>query len=312
MNPALDISSDNFPCGCIVVDRSRYITYANQYLSDEFGRDTDELVGQRLETIMSRGSHLFCDSYVYPLLLQDGKCQEIQLTFLTCGGDRIPVIMNAAMRANGSVALSFFCAKNGDKLVQELVDARNKLAEQSRLLQIQSSTDELTGLKNRRALNEIAGNIFEQADQQNSQTSLLLLDLDDFKKINDAYGHCFGDNVLREVARCLQDNCRTGETYARYGGEEFVCILKNTDREGASNCAERIHRSLRETLKFAMPVTVSIGVATCAANCGFAYEDLLNLADKAMYQAKEAGKNRTVVSREIATSNELTQTLKVI
>lgn len=88
----------------------------------------------------------------------------------------------------------------------------------------------------------------------------------------------------------MRDNFCLGETFARFGGEEFVCILPDINREGASNCADRIHGSLGETLNFAMPVRVSIGVANYGSNLGFSYSDLINLAGKAMYEAKVAEK----------------------
>lgn len=296
MSPLRSVGVDDFPYGCIIVDPSRRIAFANKYLSDQFYWDTDKAVGQRLETIMSRGSHLFCDSYVYPLLHEKGKCLEVQLTFLTRDGDRVPVIANAEMRADGSAAWSFTCAENRDKLFQELVDARNKLEEQSRLLQIRSTTDDLTGLINRRAFDVIAEDVFANKVQRYSQISLVLWDVDNFKKINDTYGHCFGDDVLRKVGDCLKENCRATEFIARFGGEEFVCILKDVDSAGAEAFANRIHGALKETLKFETPVTVSIGVATCCTNSGASYQDLLNQADKAMYQAKAMGKNCTIVS----------------
>lgn len=296
MNQLPNIGIDDFPSGCIVVDPSRCIAFANRYLSEKFDWDTNNVVGKRLETIMSRASRIFCDSYVYPLLLENGKCLEVQLTFLTRHGDRVPVIANAEMRADGLVAWSFACAENRDKLFQELVDARNKLEEQSRLLLIQSTTDDLTGLTNRRAFNAIAEAIFANKAQRGNQVSLVHLDIDNFKKINDNYGHCFGDDVLREVGRCLKENCRATETIARFGGEEFVCILKDVDSEEAAAYAERIHAALRETLVLEIPVTVSIGVATCSAQSDIIYQDLLNQADQAMYEAKETGKNRTVIS----------------
>lgn len=296
MSPLPSVGVDDFPCGCIIVDPSRRIAFANKYLSDQFDWDTNKAVGQRLETIMSRGSHLFCDSYVYPLLFEKGKCLEVQLTFLTRHGDRMPVIVNAEMRADGSAAWSFACAENRDKLFQELVEARNKLEEQSRLLQIRSTTDELTGLMNRRAFDIIAEDVFTNKVKHGDQISLVLFDIDNFKTVNDTFGHSFGDNVLREVGICLKENCRATEPIARFGGEEFVSILIDADSAGAATFADRIHKVLNETLKFEIPITVSIGVATCFGHSGTLYKDLLNLADKAMYEAKDMGKNCTVVS----------------
>jgi diguanylate cyclase (GGDEF)-like protein len=292
--PKLDV--DDFPCGCILVDSARRIIFANQYFTDEFDWEVDKVVGNALESIMTPGSHLFCESYVYPLLLEKGKCVEIQLTFLSHDGLRVPVVVNADMRPDGTVAWGVFRAENRDKLIQELVDVRSSLEEQARQLQILSSTDELTGLMNRRAFNQKAEQLFARAEQISAPISLLLMDIDNFKVINDTHGHCIGDEVLREVGRSLAENCRADETVARFGGEEFVCILNEADSEAAKACAQRIHHCLSEAMRFDFPVTLSIGVATNDAQIGLSYQELLTRADHAMYDAKRAGKNCTVIS----------------
>jgi len=299
MKLTTDVSIDDFPCGCIVADASRRVLYASQYLNQEFGWDLSAIQGQRMEDFMSPASHLFCESYVYPLLLQTGKCEEVQLTLVTPTAARVPIIANARQAKDDTVVWSIFSAQNRDKLYQELVEARNQLEEQSNQLRRLAATDELTGLMNRRAFNETTKKAFAASMRTGDPITLMLLDIDNFKMVNDTYGHEFGDDVLRKIGACLADTCRSSETVARFGGEEFVFLLRGEAGENAPAFAARVHDAIGSALKDTLPTTVSIGVALRSGHFGPTYIELLNLADKALYQAKDCGKNRTVVSEGI-------------
>ena len=163
----------------------------------------------------------------------------------------------------------------------------------------QAVTDELTGLFNRRRFQEAMATEVERSKRFGQPVGLVLLDLDDFKAVNDTYGHQQGDLVLREVARVLRETSREIDEPARYGGEELAVVLPGTDLEGAYNLAERVRAGIEE---LALPlldgdgvlrVTASFGVATLPGSA----EDMRELvaaADEALYRAKRAGKNRTV------------------
>jgi diguanylate cyclase (GGDEF)-like protein len=169
------------------------------------------------------------------------------------------------------------------------------------MVERQAVTDELTGLSNRRRFDEILDAEVERARRFGQPLGLVLLDLDDFKAINDTFGHQVGDDVLREVSRVLRNSCREIDEPARYGGEELAVVLPGTDLEGAERFAERVRRgvaALRVPLgNGAAPVhvTSSLGVATLP---GTAYDarSLVEAADDALYRAKRTGKNRTVVA----------------
>ena len=162
----------------------------------------------------------------------------------------------------------------------------------------ESVTDDLTGLSNRRAFDgELAGEV-ERAKRIGNDLALVLLDLDDFKAINDTYGHPQGDLVLREVARVLRETSREIDHPARYGGEELAVILPGTDLDGGFNRAERIREQIGQ-LRIArldgrgmLRVTTSCGVAS-ALPAAVDAKKLLDAADKALYKAKRSGKNRT-------------------
>jgi diguanylate cyclase (GGDEF)-like protein len=165
-------------------------------------------------------------------------------------------------------------------------------------VQRQAVTDELTGLFNHRRFQEAIESETERARRFGQEMGLVMLDIDNFKSVNDTYGHQQGDRVLAEVARVLRDRTREIDAPARYGGEELAVVLPQTDMEGAYNLAERVRTGIEE-LDLPLPdgtgtmrVTASLGVAALPSSAYDARE-LLAKADAALYQAKRAGKNRT-------------------
>ncbi|MBI4769651.1 MAG: sensor domain-containing diguanylate cyclase, partial [Chloroflexi bacterium] len=156
-------------------------------------------------------------------------------------------------------------------------------------------TDGLTGLYNHRYLTEHGRREFDRARRYSHPLSAILLDLDNFKQVNDSHGHEVGNEVLKTIAARLADNVRDIDILARYGGEEFVVLLPENDLAGAVAAAHRLHCSVRDAPVPAesgpIPMTVSVGVAL--ATPGMAdLEALLNAADAAMYTAKQAGRDR--------------------
>ena len=171
---------------------------------------------------------------------------------------------------------------------------------QNRLLQTLLLTDALTGIANRRHFDQVLRDEWRRCARAGTPLSLLMIDVDCFKAYNDRLGHLQGDDCLRRIAALLiPAGRRPGDLMARYGGEEFVCLLPNTDTEGAVLVAERLHFNVQHA-HIAHPaspvgprVTVSIGVAT-ARPPAQSVEILLELADRALYVAKEEGRNRIV------------------
>lgn len=159
-----------------------------------------------------------------------------------------------------------------------------------------SCTDELTGLLNRRGVKQVVDFQMQQAQIIHRETSLIMVDIDNFKKINDQYGHYQGDLVLRHVANILRENLRANDVIARYGGEEFVVLLPFTSIENAVALAEGCRKALEQS-SIAVNETERLYVQACfgvssTARMDFDYMKLFGQADKALYQAKHNGKNQ--------------------
>ncbi|MDR3200643.1 MAG: GGDEF domain-containing protein [Spirochaetales bacterium] len=158
-----------------------------------------------------------------------------------------------------------------------------------------ASTDTLTELPNRRGFLDIARRHFERRQRTSSPLSVLFLDIDHFKSVNDTYGHGFGDEVLVALADTIRKTLRVGDLSCRYGGEEFVLLLPDTDMAQASIAAQRLLDAVRQTAFERRPdfsFTVSIGIMGGVPGQEDTLADFLEKADKALYCAKENGRNR--------------------
>ncbi|MET0868788.1 MAG: GGDEF domain-containing protein [Pseudorhodoplanes sp.] len=175
----------------------------------------------------------------------------------------------------------------------------NQLQENLEVVRTESLTDPLTSLSNRKFFDQTLVNAFAEAAAENEAMSLLMTDIDHFKKFNDTYGHLTGDQVLRLVALSVKQNVKGQDIAARYGGEEFAVILPNTVLRSAVTVADHIRRAVmskelmkRSTGEHLGRVTISIGVATLRR--GDNPQSLIGRADACLYAAKRAGRNRVI------------------
>lgn len=165
--------------------------------------------------------------------------------------------------------------------------------------EIESGSDPLTHVLNRRFLPSVVGREILIATREHTSFSVLLLDIDHFKAINDQHGHSGGDQVLRQFAEVVHQSCRSSDFVFRYGGEEFLVVLVDTGREAALAVAEKLGAEIRRHT-FVIPeagslrITASIGVAAFDGHPDYAY--LIERADKALYQAKQSGRDRSVAA----------------
>ena len=165
-------------------------------------------------------------------------------------------------------------------------------------IQKQAAIDPLTGLMNRRQMDVVLATEAERCTRYSFPLSLVMIDLDLFKRVNDTHGHGKGDEVLSSFARLLIQGTRRVDHLFRYGGEEFLSVLPHIPKENAKIYAERIRRTTSETLHgmvgIEAPITVSLGIG-CMPEDGQTIEEVLEKADRALYAAKEAGRDRVVL-----------------
>jgi len=160
----------------------------------------------------------------------------------------------------------------------------------------QASTDPLTGTYVRRVGQELFDAQYNVAERQDSPFTIAFADIDDFKSVNDQFGHDIGDKVLRQTADNIHDNLRKSDLLVRWGGEEFLLIMPNTDHAGAAHMIERLYENGLGLRPDGSALTISMGVAERQADQSQTWEELLVKADARMYEAKAAGKNRYVAS----------------
>ncbi len=196
------------------------------------------------------------------------------------------------------VLFGYFLGRRSDNVVDESETVKNALDKVNEM----AMTDALTGIRNARYLHDHLSLEMESAKRYEKPLTCLMLDIDDFKRINDTYGHPYGDIVLTTLAKTVLQCVRRVDTVGRLGGEEFLVVMPHTSSETAFVIAERIRQAVRHR-PFAVheakiPVTISIGVACYPAPEITDKSGLLKAADNALYQAKRTGKNRTIVAKQ--------------
>jgi diguanylate cyclase (GGDEF)-like protein len=190
--------------------------------------------------------------------------------------------------------------KKGKEFTDEDVEMLKAVADQAAVavnkaqLWDMAVTDSLTGLYVRRYFMVKLQEEIHRAERYNKRLSVIMADLDRFKKINDTYGHDAGDRALKAISKFLQKNIRDVDAIARYGGEEFVMLIPDADKEAAFCLAERLREELAKVeLEDLPPITISLGIATYPSD-GTDLEELIKRADAAMYEAKQQGRNKVV------------------
>jgi diguanylate cyclase (GGDEF)-like protein len=230
-------------------------------------------------------------------------CARLKADPATAG---IPIIFITALhaveqevRGLEAGAVDYVTKPINPLLVRVRVQIQMELRRARKRLEELATTDGLTGLANRRCFDERMTIEFDRLKRTGSRLSVIMIDVDHFKLFNDAYGHQAGDYCLRNVAKVIHLGARRpADLAARYGGEEFICLLPEVDQAGAQVVAEKIRKGIEElaiehrqstTGSF---VTASLGIATCACNANLTANQLIAIADDALYMAKRAGRNR--------------------
>jgi diguanylate cyclase len=235
--------------------------------------------------------------------LADRLNQEKRLAF-----EAQQKLLSEERKARLAQAKSLHIQQEANTLLEQRVQERTQDLQSlnAQLLEL-SATDSLTGLKNRGHFDRVFKSAVVRSYRFEETLSVLVLDIDHFKKFNDTYGHLVGDDCLQMVANCIGEFVtRTQDLAARYGGEEFVVLLPDTPEEGAMRVAEKIRKKIQETgfrvSDEVLHLTVSIGVSSVRPDHADATKEIFAKADEALYEAKARGRNNVVSSSETASS----------
>jgi len=274
--------------------------YYNRLFAEKLGITREEWIGrldyELFPAEMSKGYR----EYDRQVLESNSLCMVTEPTINADGTIsywktyKFPCTDANGARLIGGVSLDVTFDLQRDEEIHRYQDELEKANGQ---LQELAATDSLTGLANRRVFDERLAVEFAQAKRKKRELSVLMLDLDAFKKRNDRFGHQKGDETLRQFAALLDSCTREGDLAARYGGEEFVVLLPETDEAQAMQLAVRITESVRSATWEYEPLTVSIGAASLDATSS-SHHRLVSLADEALYAAKRAGRDRAVSYKE--------------
>ncbi len=309
------------PCGFIAITHDGMMIEVNQTFLEWIGYERVDLLHQHIELLMSKPNKMIFHSYFYPTINLNDHVEELFISLKHRDGTAIPFLLNGRkymvgeaecidcilvpMKKRIDYELELRSAKKQleaaylekdqalaklEQLHLEIERKQNELLSINATLVELAVTDKLTGLKNRRFFQEKLEEQLAIFDETAQLFSLLILDIDHFKKVNDTYGHQVGDEVLAQLARILNAHARQDDVVARYGGEEFVIILPETDVDTSRTIAEQIRQVVEQAVWQTGKVTISIGIATVTEEDTDA--TILKKADQALYVSKENGRNR--------------------
>ncbi|NUT56142.1 MAG: diguanylate cyclase [Thermoleophilia bacterium] len=240
------------------------------------------------------------------VIAEDGS--YVETGDVGAGGEKLEFELTSGRRSFGRLLLIGSHFDDEERMTAAALAGQAVVALENarlhRMVERQALVDGLTGLANRRQADEALASEIARTERLGGPVGLILADVDDFKAVNDRYGHPTGDIVLRDLAETLRENVREIDTAARWGGEEFAVILPGTDLEGAAQVAERIRAALAERMILSVDaaplhVTASFGVAV--SNPTTTVQQLVEAADEALYRAKRAGKDRVYAGTDPVT-----------
>jgi diguanylate cyclase (GGDEF)-like protein/PAS domain S-box-containing protein/putative nucleotidyltransferase with HDIG domain len=304
---------DSLAEGVIVLDRGGRIVMANEAFAKATGRDADALQGRSASDIhwtQPDGGAALSELPWQPTLTTGETCRGVPLGLDEPGTGRRTFMVNAApiLGVDGSRrgAMATFDDvtsvedMNGKlrNTLELLQQSRDEVDRQNRELHILASSDPLTGCYNRRSFMQNLERCWKSARQAGGKLACVMVDVDRFKSINDAFGHSVGDQVLREVAEILRSTARPEDLVCRYGGEEFCLIMPAMTIPEATRVAEVLRRRIAHKPWGLGQVTASLGVSGMELNPEEP-SDLLDQADRALYAAKRRGRDRVVSADEV-------------
>ena len=298
----------------LIVEDSPFIRHVVHNILARHGLTIHEVgtAHEALEVVKKLNFHIdiVITDYVMPGMSGEELCRTLRSFTLL---EKVPIFFISSVETKNAI-LGFFKVGASDYLpkpftneefrARVLTHLRNRkyvkeLESLNTKLQFYAEHDGLTGLYNRRYFQKELSTCFTHSKQQGEQLCCILIDLDHFKRVNDSYGHAFGDMVLNRFADMLQKVKRKSDIYARYGGEEFVLLLPQTSLEAGVKIAGQLQRTAQEYVytegRNTLQVTISVGLASLQDHKPANPDRLLTMADEALYSAKGKGRNRIEV-----------------
>jgi two-component system cell cycle response regulator len=294
---ARDIVMDHIPELVLVLDAHDRILDANRTMEKCLGRSKEEIIGRDPIEVFYRWPQMLNRM----LFSTEETREEIEIPVVPTTMLELvvtPIFDKEAGQLNGRVIVGHDITER-KQLEKDREQLTQKLAEQA-------TRDPLTGVFNRRFMAEALDKEVAQADRDHSHLSIIMMDVDHFKKFNDTYGHKCGDFVLKDLANFLTENSRQGDIVCRYGGEEFAILMPNASETDAFEKAEAWRQEYNaKVLHFEgkdLHTTFSAGVATYSANEQEG-EKILHAADFALYQSKSNGRNQVTLYKPMESTN---------
>ncbi len=298
---ALDVMAE----GVLLVDENERIVLVNTAAAFQIGRSASSLMGVKVSELAWGVPKTSEPGREFPWVTAIRDCEKstgMRLLLSASSGETRSFVVNGApvLDGRGGAKGAIVTFDDVTELERKTLELEHTLAmlEKSQVeirmhneeLQILARRDPLTDVANRRAFMEAYEPLFERTKRDEGEMCCLMADIDHFKRINDAHGHQMGDDVIRRVADAMKTTLRSTDAVCRYGGEEFCIVLAGAPIEAAASVAERLRAQMDSPDFAAVPVTVSLGVASIRMGAQ-KFTDLLHQADEAMYASKQGGRN---------------------
>jgi diguanylate cyclase (GGDEF)-like protein/PAS domain S-box-containing protein len=302
------------------IDAQGNIIFANKEATNLLGYENDELLGQNVEllvpeTLRVKHTMLRGGYFIQPRTRTMGAGQELLARHKNGSGISVGINLSHSMTENGPLVIAFMRDITDAKKAKDALQQANQQMEKQiheieklqAILREQAIRDPLTQLHNRRYLDESIEHEFHYAVRHSLPLSIIMLDIDHFKRVNDTYGHYAGDACLISLAQLLQQSIRKSDIVCRYGGEEFLLLLPNSDARAAMTLAEKIRHTFEGTVNVfngqEIRNTISLGIASFPEH-GATYNEIIEKADKALYISKRSGRNRSTAWQDALTPVE--------